>query len=121
MHPAAIRLLHSLGYPIDGLRSKAWEEFEGEGASVFHFIVTVCDNAAGEVCRIWRGKPMRSHWGIADPAAVEGADWEIDWAFAEAHRLLGNRIRIFASLPFDKLDKLSLNREMDAIGQAGIG
>ncbi len=117
VHPAAIRLLQRLGYPTEGLRSKSWDEFEAEGAPVFDFIVTVCDNAAGEVCPIWPGKPMRSHWGIPDPAAVEGAEWEIDRAFAEAHRLLGNRIRLFASLPLDKLDGLSLKREMDAIGQ----
>ena len=117
VHPAAIRLLQSLGYPTEGLRSKSWDEFEAEGAPVFDFIVTVCDNAAGEVCPIWPGKPMRSHWGLPDPAAVEGAEWEIDRAFAEAHRLLGNRMRLFASLPIESLDKLSLKREMDAIGQ----
>ncbi len=117
VHPAAIRLLSSLNYPLEGLRSKPWDEFEEPGAPVFDFIVTVCDNAAGEVCPIWPGKPLRAHWGIADPASVEGADWIVDRAFSEAHRLLGNRIRLFASLPIDKLDKLSLKREMDAIGR----
>ena len=106
-----------MNYPTDGLRSKSWDEFEAEGAPVFDFIVTVCDNAAGEVCPIWPGKPIRSHWGIGDPAAAQGASWEIDRAFAEAHRLLSNRIRLFASLPIEKLDGLSIKREMDAIGQ----
>ena len=117
VHPAALKLLASMNYPTDGLRSKSWDEFEAEGAPVFDFIVTVCDNAAGEVCPIWPGKPIRSHWGIGDPAAAQGASWEIDRAFAEAHRLLSNRIRLFASLPIEKLDGLSIKREMDAIGQ----
>ena len=117
VHPGALKLLGSMGYPLDGLRSKSWDEFESGGAPVFDFIFTVCDNAAGEVCPIWPGKPLRSHWGVADPAAAEGAEWEVDRAFAEAHRLLGNRIRLFASLPIEQLDGLSLEREMDAIGR----
>jgi protein-tyrosine-phosphatase len=117
VHPTAVKLLESMGYPTDGLRSKSWDEFKAEGAPVFDFIVTVCDNADGEVCPIWPGKPIRSHWGIADPAAAQGGSWEIDRAFAEAHRQLSNRIRLFASLPIEKLDGLSIKRDMDAIGQ----
>jgi protein-tyrosine-phosphatase len=118
VHPAALRLLGNLNFPLDDLRSKSWDEFEAPGAPVLDFIVTVCDNGAGEVCPIWPGKPMRAHWGIADPAAVEGTDKDVSMAFAEAYRLLDNRIRLFASLPLGKLDTLSIKREMDAIGQA---
>jgi arsenate reductase len=85
---------------------------------VFDFIVTVCDNAAGEVCPIWPGKPLRTHWGIPDPAAVQGTPTEVSLAFADAYRMLHNRIRLFASLPIEKLDGLSLKREMDKIGQS---
>ena len=118
VHPGALRLLTSLNYPTAHLRSKSWTEFEGEGAPELDFIVTVCDNAAGEVCPIWPGKPIRSHWGIPDPAAASGSDAEVALAFAEAARLIGNRIRLFASLPFDELDGLSLERRMDEIGTA---
>jgi arsenate reductase len=118
VNPAALRLLASMGYPTDDLRSKAWDEFEADGAPVFDFIVTVCDNAAGEVCPIWPGKPLRTHWGIPDPAAVQGTPTEVSLAFADAYRMLHNRIRLFASLPIEKLDGLSLKREMDKIGQS---
>ncbi len=117
VHPAALKLLTSLNFPIDGLRSKSWDEFEADGAPVFDFIVTVCDNAAGEVCPIWPGKPVRAHWGVPDPAAVVGSDTDISLAFADAFRMLGNRIRLFCSLPIAKLDRLSIKREMDAIGK----
>ena len=116
VHPCALKLLRQLNYPTEHLRSKSWDKFEGTGAPEFDFIVTVCDNAAGEVCPIWPGKPIRSHWGIADPAAVKGSDTECSLAFAEAARLLGNRIRLFSSLPLDKLDGLSIKRRMDEIG-----
>ncbi|MEW6597861.1 MAG: arsenate reductase ArsC [Pseudomonadota bacterium] len=117
VNTGALRLLGSMGYPLEGLRSKSWDEFEADGAPVFDFIITVCDNAAGEVCPIWPGKPLRTHWGIPDPAAVEGTPTDVSLAFAEAYRMLANRIRLFASLPIDKLDALSLKREMDRIGQ----
>ena len=117
VNPGAVRWLKASGHDPDRFRSKAWDEFEREGAPVFDFIVTVCDNAAGEVCPIWPGKPLRSHWGVPDPALVQGADWEVDRAFAETARMLGARIRLFASLPLDKLDGLSLKREVDAIGR----
>lgn len=102
VYPAALKLLASLGYDTTSFRSKSWDEFKQGPA--FDFIVTVCDNAAGEVCPIWPGKPVRSHWVVADPAAVEGSDTLIALALAEAYRLLGNRIRIFASLPDEKLE-----------------
>jgi arsenate reductase len=117
VHPAALRLLDSLGYAIDGFRSKSWDEFEAPGAPQFDFIVTVCDNAAGEVCPIWPGKPVRSHWGIPDPAAVEGSPAEVGAAFAEAYRQMSRRIELFLALPIAKLDSLAIKRRMDEIGQ----
>jgi len=118
VHPHAIRLLNSLGYETAGLRSKSWDEFAGADAPPIDFIMTVCDNAAGEACPVWPGQPIRAHWGIADPAAAEGSDSVIALAFAEAHRQLHNRISLFASLPMDSLDRLSMQRHMDDIGVA---
>ena len=117
VNPHALRLLQSMGYSIDGLRSKSWDEFAGEGAPALDFIITVCDNAAGKICPIWPGKPMLAHWGVADPAAATGNDAEIALAFASAYRTLHVRIAAFASLPIDKLDALSLKRRLDEIGR----
>ncbi len=117
VNPFALQLLENLRYPTDSLRSKSWDEFAKDGAPEFDFIITVCDNAAGEVCPIWPGKPMRAHWGIADPAAVTGSDTEIALAFADAYRMLSNRVALFINLPMDKLDRMSLKRRMDDIGQ----
>ena len=117
VHPQALKLLQSLNYPLDGLRSKSWDEFEAPGAPQLDFIVTVCDNAAGEVCPIWPGQPVRAHWGIPDPAAVEGSASEVSLAFAEAYRQLSNRIGLFLALPLDKLDGLAIKRRMDEIGR----
>lgn len=116
VHPQAIKLLKGLGYATDGFRSKPWDEFAVEGAPDLDFVITVCDNAAGEVCPIWPGQPISSHWGLPDPAAVTGADSAIALAFADAYRMLNNRIGIFTSLPIAKLDRLSLKRRMDDIG-----
>jgi protein-tyrosine-phosphatase len=118
VHPQAVKLLDSLEYDTTELRSKPWEEFATPGAPQLDFVVNVCDNAAGEVCPIWPGQPVRSHWGVPDPAAAEGSDIEIALAFAGAYRMLWNRISLFASLPVDKLDRLSLKRRMDEIGAA---
>ena len=118
VHPHAIRLLNGLGYETAGLRSKSWDEFAGAGAPPIDFIMTVCDNAAGEACPVWPGQPIRAHWGIADPAAAEGSDSLVALAFAEAYRQLHNRISLFASLPVDSLDRLSMQRHMDDIGVA---
>lgn len=118
VHPQAVKLLDSLDYDTTEFRSKPWEEFATPGAPQLDFVVTVCDNAAGEVCPIWPGQPVRSHWGVPDPAAAEGSDIEIALAFAGAYRMLWNRIGLFASLPVDKLDRLSLKRRMDEIGAA---
>jgi arsenate reductase len=116
VHPQAIKLLNSLGYATQALRSKPWDEFAVEGAPDLDFVITVCDNAAGEVCPIWPGQPISSHWGMPDPASVAGPDSVIALAFADTYRMLNNRIGLFTSLPMAKLDRLSLKRRMDDIG-----
>lgn len=118
VNPFALELLERNRMPTDGLRSKNWDEFAKPGAPKLDFVFTVCDNAAGEVCPVWPGQPMTAHWGIPDPAAVEGTDDEKRKAFAEASRTLLNRIRIFASLPIAKLDRLSLQRKLDELGKS---
>ena len=115
-HPQALALLQSLNLPTNGLRSKSWDEFSGEGAPELDFVFTVCDNAAGEACPVWLGTPMQAHWGIPDPAAVEGSEAEISVAFAEAYRMMRNRITAFISLPIPTLDRLSLKARLDDIG-----
>jgi protein-tyrosine-phosphatase len=117
VNPFAIELLERNRMPTDGLRSKNWDEFAQPGAPELDFVFTVCDNAAGEICPVWPGQPMTAHWGIPDPAAVEGSDDARRKAFAEASRTLLNRIRVFASLPLDKLDGLSLQRKLDELGK----
>jgi arsenate reductase len=117
VNPFALQLLENLRHPTDGLRSKSWDEFAGEGAPEFDFIITVCDSAAGEVCPIWPGKPMRAHWGIADPAAATGSDTDIALAFADAYRTLTNRVNLFINLPIETLDRMSLKRSLDDIGR----
>jgi arsenate reductase (thioredoxin) len=117
VHPQAVRLLHSLGYDTAHLRSKSWDEFATPDAPKIDFIMTVCDNAAGEVCPIWPGQPIKAHWGIPDPAAVEGSESEIALAFADAYRMMTNRINLFTSLPIESLDKLAVKQRMDEIGQ----
>jgi len=116
VNPFAIELLQRNRIPTDGLRSKNWNEFAQPGAPKLDFVFTVCDNAAGEVCPVWPGQPMTAHWGIPDPAAVAGSDEEKREAFAKACRTLLNRIRIFVSLPLDKLDRLSLQRRLNELG-----
>ena len=118
VHPQALKLLDSLGYETGGFRSKPWDEFAAPAAPQLDFVVTVCDNAAGEVCPVWPGQPVRSHWGVADPAAAEGSEAEVALAFADAYRMLSNRISLFAALPVEKLDRLSIKRRMDEIGSS---
>jgi arsenate reductase len=118
VNPYALELLQKSGLPIDGLRSKSWDEFAGPGAPRLDFVFTVCDNAAGEVCPVWPGQPVTAHWGIPDPAAVEGNDDEKRKAFAEASRTLAARIRAFAALPLDTLDRISLQKRLDALGKS---
>ncbi|WP_350333191.1 arsenate reductase ArsC [Coralliovum pocilloporae] len=115
-HSHALALLNKLGLPTDGLRSKSWDEFEGDSAPDLDFVFTVCDNAASETCPVWLGQPMQAHWGIPDPAAVEGTDAEISYAFADAYRMMRNRISIFINLPIETLDRLALKSSLDDIG-----
>lgn len=117
VHPMALATLEALGYPATGFRSKSWDEFAEAGAPVMDFIFTVCDNAAGEACPVWLGHPMTAHWGVADPAAVEGPDFEKMRAFSLAARFLKNRIMAFASLPLASIDKLALETKLREIGR----
>ena len=116
VNPFAIKVLTSFGYPTEGASSKSWDVFATPDAPVMDFVFTVCDNAAGEACPIWPGQPMTAHWGIEDPAAVEGSDIDKERAFVEAFRLMKNRISIFTSLPLSSLDKLSLQKKLKDIG-----
>lgn len=116
INPGAIELLERLQIPTAGLRSKAWDEFAQPGAPSLDFVITVCDNAAGEVCPIWPGQPMTAHWGVADPAHVEGT-LERANAFREAFRVLSRRIDLFTNLPVDSLDRMALKKQVRDIGQ----
>ena len=116
VNPFAIKVLNSLDYPTDGLRSKSWQEFAGADAPAMDFVFTVCDNAAGEACPIWPGQPMTAHWGIEDPAAVEGTDLEKQAAFLTAFRYMKNRIGAFINLPLRSIDRLSLGTRLRDIG-----
>jgi arsenate reductase len=117
VHPQALRMLEKLGHPVEGLRSKSWDEFAAPGAPELDFIVTVCDNAAGEVCPVWPGKPITAHWGIPDPAAVEGNEAEVGLAFGEAYKQLSRRINLFLALPTETLGHPSLQARMREIGE----
>jgi len=117
VHPQALNLLQSLHYPTESLRSKSWEEFAAPDAPKLDFVFTVCDNAAAEVCPIWPGQPMTAHWGVPDPAAAEGTPAEIGAAFADSYCMLNSRISLFMNLPLAALDKLSLQRRLDEIGE----
>jgi protein-tyrosine-phosphatase len=117
VNPNARVLLESLGYETAGLRSKSWDEFAKAGAPKFDFVFTVCDNAAAEACPVWPGQPMTAHWGIADPAEAQGSPAEVSMAFKEAHRLLNQRIGIFAALPLRSLDRLTLKGKLREIGK----
>ena len=117
VHPTALALLRQTRMSVDGLRSKSWHEFAQPGAPPLDFVFTVCDNAASEVCPVWPGQPMTAHWGIADPAAVDGDASERWRAFRTAFRELEARIKIFTSLPIASLDRLKLKERLDAIGK----
>jgi arsenate reductase len=117
VHPLALELLRRNNYSTEGLRSKDWAEFSVPGAPRMDFVFTVCDNAANEVCPVWPGQPMTAHWGVADPAAVEGDEVTRLTAFRIALRELENRVKIFVALPFASLDRLKLQQKLDEIGQ----
>ena len=118
VHPYTIDLLKQFNYKTEGLRSKSWDEFAGKDATNFDFIFTVCDDAAAETCPVWPGHPMTAHWGIPNPAEVQGTEAEKRAAFADAYGRLHNRIAIFVNLPLASLDRLALKSSIDQIGQA---
>jgi len=118
VNPFAIETLKARGLATEGLRSKSWDEFAVDGATHLDFVFTVCDNAAGEVCPFWPGQPMTAHWGVEDPAAVEGSDEEKRAAFRRICGYLENRIKMFAALPLSKLDNMKIKQEIDAIGNS---
>jgi arsenate reductase (thioredoxin) len=118
VHPQALRLLELAHLPTNGLRSKNWDEFAKPGAPRMDFVFTVCDNAAKEVCPVWPGQPMTAHWGVPDPAGVEGTPDLIERAFREAFVILDRRISLLLCLPISSLDKLAIKKEIDRIGQA---
>jgi arsenate reductase len=117
VNPVALSLLKQLDFPIEGLHSKSWDEFATPESPHFDFVITVCDNAAGEVCPVWPGQPMTAHWGIPDPAAVDGSESAKMAAFRSAFRAMEGRIKLFLSLPIATIDRMRLKRRMDAIGR----
>lgn len=117
VNPLALELLKRHDFPTEGLRSKSWDEFAVPGAPKMDFVFTVCGNAAGEICPVWPGQPMTAHWGVDDPAAMEGSEVEKMQAFREAFRVLENRIKVFVSLPLRSLDTIKLKQELDRVGQ----
>ncbi len=116
VHPATLRLLEAMNHDTGFARSKSWEEFSGPDAPSLDFVFTVCDSAAAESCPIWPGQPMSAHWGVPDPAAAEGTEAEKNLAFADAYRMLSNRIAVFTSLPLASIDQLTLQKRLEAIG-----
>ena len=116
IHPMTLELLKRLHHPTDGLRSKSWDEFARPDSPPLDFVFTVCDQAAGEVCPAWPGQPMTAHWGVEDPAAFEGPEDKQRELFKQVYFRLDNRLKIFTSLPLEKLDRLSLQKRLDQIG-----
>jgi protein-tyrosine-phosphatase len=117
VNPFALKVLSAYGYPTDGFRSKGWDEFAGADAPEMDFVFTVCDSAAGETCPFWPGQPMTAHWGIEDPAAVEGTDIQKEAAFVSAFKYLRNRISVFTNLPLRSIDAMTLGARLREIGQ----
>jgi arsenate reductase len=116
VNPHALALLKRLDFPVEGMRSKSWDEFAAPGAPQMDFVFTVCDNAANEACPAWPGQPMTAHWGVPDPAEVDGNEATIAQAFRDAFRTLERRIELFTCLPVKSLDRLALKRRLDEIG-----
>jgi arsenate reductase (thioredoxin) len=119
VHPLALELLTILDLPTGGLRSKSWDEFAAPGAPAMDFVITVCDQAAGEICPVWPGHPVMAHWGLPDPAALGGSETETRQAFRAALRVLENRIKLFVSLRTETLDRMALSRKAAEIGRSG--
>jgi arsenate reductase (thioredoxin) len=120
VHPQALALLERLDYPVNQLRSKPWDEFAKPQSPKLDFVITVCDQAAGEVCPVWPGQPMTAHWAMPDPATVQGSEAEIALAFADTYRMLNNRISAFANLKMTGLDRLSLQNKVRDIAGFGL-
>lgn len=120
VNPFAIEKATSIGYPMEDLRSKNWAEFAQPDAPQMDFVITVCDNAAGEVCPVWPGQPLSAHWGFEDPAAVEGADTDQRLAFDKAFRQIMARVQIFVNLPLAMLDRNAIHKELKAIGKTQV-
>lgn len=118
VNPFAIELLQKNRLPVEGLRSKSWDEFAAPGAPELDFVFTVCDSAAGEVCPLWPGQPITAHWGVEDPAAVEGSDEDKRKAFFNAYHRLHNRIQLFLNVPLTKLDRVALSSRLKEIGRS---
>ena len=117
VNPLAFDLLKRLDFPTEGLHSKSWDEFAGLSGTHFDFVITVCDNAAGEICPVWPGMPITAHWGIPDPAAVEGTEIEKKAAFTQAFKAMDRRIKLFLSLPLASIEQIRIKEHMDAIGR----
>lgn len=117
VRPEALKQLQTARVPVKNVRSKSWDEFSRPGAPELHFVFTVCDNAAKEVCPVWPGQPMTAHWGVPDPAAVDGRAEEVERAFRDAFLMLDRRISLFLCLPLGSLDKLAIKKEIDNIGR----
>ncbi|HKA41444.1 MAG TPA: arsenate reductase ArsC [Burkholderiales bacterium] len=117
VNPFTLELLRSNGHSVEGLRSKSWDEFARPDAPKMDFVITVCDNAAGEICPVWPGQPMTAHWGFQDPAALEGSDEEKHRLFRSVYQQITHRLRVFLSLPMASLDRLSLQQMVRDIGK----
>lgn len=117
VNPFAIEQVSALGYPVENLRSKSWDEFAAPGAPELDFVVTVCDKAAGEMCPLWPGRPVTAHWGFPDPAAAVGTDDEKRAVFASTLRQMRNRVQLFLNLPIETLERMAIEKKMRAIGQ----
>ncbi|MGC3981023.1 MAG: arsenate reductase ArsC [Steroidobacteraceae bacterium] len=120
VHPMTLELLERMKFPTEGLRSKSWDEFIASTAPEMDFVITVCDDAAGETCPIWPGQPMTAHWGVADPTKVQGTERDKLFAFRRALMELENRIKVFANLPLRSLDKIKIRHQMNAIADISI-
>jgi arsenate reductase (thioredoxin) len=119
VRPEALHQLEGARLPIEGLRSKSWSEFANAGAPKLDFVFTVCDNAANEICPVWPGQPMTAHWGVPDPATVQGTPVQVARAFRDAFVMLDRRITLFTALPLTSLNQLAIQKEIDRIGREG--